>query len=289
MTIKEKGYTHWQGELRDGKFPWKPITRWGIKLTFRRKFFKLLFFLSLIPALVFLVGIYISERLEDFRFMIKESPDFIQINPGYFNSYLTSSLLLFIMVMILVFCGAGLISDDLKYNSLQLYFSRPLKKKDYFLGKISVVAFFLFMVTLIPGLVFFIMKLVFSGSFEFLRAYPWLPVSVVGYSFLVTAFFSLYTLFLSSLSKNRRYVAIFIFGVYFISDILYGIFYGIFRSQHVALLSLKSNLQQVGHILFNQKTPYPFSWIYSFLILFAFCILAGLVLKNKVKGVRIIK
>lgn len=289
MTIKEKGYTHWEGELRDGKFPWWPITRWGIKLTFRKKYFKFLFFISLVPAIVFLGGIYISERLEDFRFMIKGPTDFLQINPAYFKSYFTNDFLLFMMVIILVFCGAGLISDDLKYNSLQLYFSRPLKKKEYFLGKVSVIVFFLFIVTLIPGLILFVMKLIFSGSLKFFASYPWLPISIIGYSFLITGFFSLYALFLSSLSKNRRYVAIFIFGLYIFSDIIFGIFYGIFRNQYFALLSLKSNLQQVGSFIFSQRTPYDFSWFYSFLILFFICVLAGLVLKKKVRGVEIIK
>lgn len=289
MTIKEKGYTHWDGELKEGKFPWRPITRWGIKLTFKKKFFKLLFFISLVPAIVYLAGIYISERLEDFRFMIKGPTEFIQTNPAYFKSYFTNDFLLFMMVMILVFCGAGLISDDLKYNSLQLYFSRPLKKKDYFFGKASVIVFFLFIVTLIPGLVLFFMKLIFSGSLKFFASYPWLLISIIGYSFLVTGFFSFYALFLSSLSKNRRYVAIFIFGLYIFSDILFGIFYGIFRNQYFALLSIKSNLQQVGSFIFNQKTPYDFSWFYSFLILFFICVLAGLVLKKKVRGVEIVK
>ncbi len=63
MTIKERGYTHWEGELKDGRFPWWPITRIGIKLTFKRKFFKFFYAFTLIPALVWLVGIYISERL----------------------------------------------------------------------------------------------------------------------------------------------------------------------------------------------------------------------------------
>jgi hypothetical protein len=59
MTIKEKGYTHWDGEFRDGKLPWWPITRNGIKLTFKKKAFKFFFFATLFPALVFLAGIYI--------------------------------------------------------------------------------------------------------------------------------------------------------------------------------------------------------------------------------------
>ena len=59
MTIKEKGYTHWDGEFLDKKLAWLPITRYGIKLTFRKKFFKLLFFLALTPAVLFLAGIYV--------------------------------------------------------------------------------------------------------------------------------------------------------------------------------------------------------------------------------------
>ena len=289
MTIREKGYTHWEGNLKERRFLWWPITRLGIKLTFKRKYFKFIFFGSLVPAVVYLGGIYISERIEDFRYMLRGSQRFLEVNPAYFKSYFTGSFLLFMMVMILTFCGAGLISDDLKYNSLQLYFSKPLRKKDYFLGKASVILFFLLLLTLIPGLIFFIMKLIFSGSFKFFRAYPWLPLSIIGYSLFLAAFFSFYTLFLSSLSKNRRYVGILIFAVYIFSDIFFGILFGIFKNQYFSLLSLKNNLQQVGAFFFNQKTPYQVPSLYSFLILLSICLLAAVVLKKKVKGVEIIK
>lgn len=291
MTIKEKGYTHWEGELLQKKLPWWPITRFGIKSTFKKKFFKLLFFVSLIPAVIYLVGIYISERLDDFSFMIQgaEQLRVFQINPGYFKSYFTSGFLIFMMIMILVVCGAGLISDDFKYNSLQLYFSRPLKKSQYFLGKASIIFFFLFLLTLVPGLLFLIFKLIFSGSFSLLSSYPWLPFSVIGYSVLVTVFFSFYTLFLSSFSKNRRYVAVLIFAVYFFSDIIFRIFHGIFKNQHFALLSLRANLQQIGAFIFNQKLTYSIPWYYSFLIFFCFSLLAAFFLIKKVKEVEIIK
>jgi ABC-type transport system involved in multi-copper enzyme maturation permease subunit len=289
MTIKEKGYSHWDGEFIIKKFPWWPITRYGIKLTFMRRFFKFTFPMSLLPAVFFLAGIYVSERLEDFPMLGGETSKFLQIDPGYFKTYFTLGFMLFIMLMIVIFCGASLISDDLKHNSLQLYFSRPLKKKDYLLGKIAVIVFFLFIITLIPGLIFFIMKLVFSGSLKFFISYPWLPLSIIGYSFIVTGFFSFYALLLSSLSKNRRLVAILIFGIYFLSDIIYLILRSEFRSHYFSLVSLRANLQQVGAHIFGQKTPYDISWIFSFLVLLGICVFAGFVLKSKVKGVEVIK
>jgi len=289
MTIKEKGYTHWDGTFQVKRFPWWPITRYGIKLTFRRKFFKLLFMLALTPALVFLAGIYISERLEEFRFMIQGDTQFLNINPLYFKTYFTNEFMLFMIVMMLVFSGAGLISDDLKYNSLQLYFSRPITKKDYFLGKASVIVFFIFILTLIPGFIFIIMKMLFAGNFVFLAKYPWLPFSVIGYSFLLTVFFSFYGLFLSAVNKNRRYVAILIFGLYFFTDVLFGIFHDIFHSEYFALLSVRANIQQVGAVLFGQNAPQNVPWILALAVIMGFCILSGFVLKAKIKGVDIVK
>ncbi len=289
MTIKEKGYTHWDGELEERKLPWWPITRQGIKLTFKKKFFKFTFLVSFIPALVYLIGTYISERIEDFPFLQTEQVDFLNINPGYFEAYLTNSSLLFIMVIILMFCGSSLISDDLKYNAMQLYFSRPLRVIDYFAGKISIILFFMLIFTLVPALVILLMKLIFSGSFKFFIDYPWLILSITGYSIVAGLFFSLYALFLSSLSKNRRYAGILIFAVYIFSDIVFGIFHRIFNSEYFVLFSIKSNLKQLGEYLFKQKLSYDVPWYLSFLSILAICGLAVIVLRKKVRGVEIAK
>jgi ABC-type transport system involved in multi-copper enzyme maturation permease subunit len=289
MTIKERGYAHWDGELQDGRLPWWPITRIGIKLTFKKRFFKFFYALTLIPALVWLVGIYVSERLEDFKFMMEGETDFLNVNPLYFKTYFTNDFLLFMVVMILVFCGAGLIADDLRHNALQLYFARPLKKRDYLTGKAAVIFFFLFIVTLVPGIVFIVFKLIFAGNLQFFASYPWLILSVIAYSLLITTFFAFYTLLLSSIGKNRRYVAILIFGVYIFSDIISAIFKEIFHSQYFYLLSIKSNLQQVGAVLFDQRTPWNIPWFYSLIVIVAICLFAGFMLKRKVRGVEIIK
>jgi len=289
MTIREKGYTHWDGRLIAGKHPWWPITRQGIRLSFKKKHFRFLYFGAFIPGLAFLVGIYVSERIEDFRYMIHGQQKILEINPAYFKAYFTSDFLLFMMVMLLVVGGAGLISDDLRYNSLQLYFSRPLSKRDYLLGKAMIILFFLLTLTLAPGLLFIVFKLLFSGSFGLLSKFPWLPLSIAAYSGLVTAFFCLYGLFLSALSKNRRYVAILMFAVYLFSDILHGFFYETFKNPAFALLSLKANLQQVGAVLFKQKPVYPVPWFWSLLVLLAVGLIAALVLNRRVRSVEVVK
>ncbi len=291
MSIREKGYFHWDGEFVQKKLLWWPITRYGIKLTFKKKFFKLVYALALVPAIVFLVGIYLEERIEDFRFMMDGNSQLLKVDPTLFKTYLCNEFLLFMTIIILVFAGAGLIADDLKYNSLQLYFSRPLRKLDYLLGKASVLIFFLLFITLIPGLLLLIMKLIFSGSLKLFVDFPLLPFSIIGFSIFMTIFFSFYTLLLSSISKSRRYVIILIVGIYFFSDILFAIFFNIFRSRspYFSLFSLKVNLQQLGAAFFGVKAPYNVHWIYSLLILAGICCLSSAVLFRKVRSVEIVK
>ena len=47
----------------------------------------------------------------------------------------------FIMILVLL-VGPSLISQDLRFNALPLYFSRPVRRIDYFIGKLGVIAFF---------------------------------------------------------------------------------------------------------------------------------------------------
>jgi ABC-2 type transport system permease protein len=289
MPIAERGYIHWQGTLAERPRPWRTIARHGIRLAFKRKNFKFVLGASLLPALVFMAGVYVSERIEDFKFMMRGRRQILAVNPDFFNAYFSGEFLLFMIVMILVLAGAGLISDDLKHNSLQLYFARPLRKRDYLLGKMGVVSFFLILLTLLPGTLFILLKLIFSGSLKFLAAYPWIPVSVAAVSAVLTVFFSVYALFISSLGRNRRYVSILLFLVYLFSDIFFSIFHGIFHRPAFALLSIKANLQQVSAALFGLAPKYDVPWLYSALILGGLTAAAVVVLLRKVRSVEVIR
>jgi len=289
MSIREKGYHRWDGRLQERRRAWRPITRLGIRLAFKRKFFKFAFSLSFLPAFVFLAGIYLSERLQDFRGFIQKDAVPIQVLPKYFLSYLTADFLLFMTVILLIFCAAGLVADDLKHNALQLYFSRPLTKWDYLLGKAAVVIFFVLLLTFVPGLLLLVFKLIFSGSFAFVVDHPGLPLAIAVYSAMAAVFFASYSLLLSSLCRNRRTASFLIFGVYVFSDMLAGILQGIFRSPYAGLVSVKSNLKIAASPLFGVKPPLEVPWACSCLILSAVVAAAVWVMNRKIRGVTVIK
>ncbi len=287
--VREKGYHHWEGQLREKGPVFWPITRTGIKLAFHRKRFKFLFALSFIPAITFAVGVYISERLEDFKFMAQGAEKTLQVNPGFFKTYLSQDFIFFMILLLMALGGAGLIADDFRHKAIQLYFARPLTRLDYLLGKAGVVAFFVGLLTLVPAIVLFLLKLLFSGSFKFFLDYPWLLLSIIFYSAFLMVFFTCYVLLASSISKNRNYVIALIFAVYYLSEIASRIFYVIFRSPYSKLLSIIGNLQQVAAGVFQVKPAQDVPWYLSFLVLSVFCLLALIFLRRKLRGVEVIR
>jgi ABC-type transport system involved in multi-copper enzyme maturation permease subunit len=287
--VREKGYHHWDGQLEDRRKAFWPISRTGIKLAFERRHFKLLFSMSFLPAVGYAGAIYISERLEDFKFIAQGGERIFQVNPAFLKSYLTTEFIYFIILLLLSLGGAGLIADDFRHKAIQLYFARPIKKFDYLLGKAGVVMFFVGLLTIVPGIILLVLKLLFSGSFKFFLTYPWLILSIIFYSIFLMIFFTAFVLLASSLSKNRNYVIAIIFGLYYLSEIIRGIFYVIFRSPYSALFSFRANLQQVGAGFFLTNKPYSLPWYLSFIVICLFCLFAYFVVNRKVRGVEVIK
>ena len=104
-VVREKGYTHWDGRLAERRFPWLPITRTGIRLAFRKRGFKFVFAGAFLPAFVALGGLYVSERLEDFKALVQSNRALLKIDPNYFKLFLTNQSALFWLVLVLVFAG----------------------------------------------------------------------------------------------------------------------------------------------------------------------------------------
>ncbi len=288
-TIREKGYHHWDGQLKTSFRPAWPIMRTGIKLAFQKKKFKPLFAASFIPAFTYAAGIYISERLEDFKSMGGNLEKFLQINPVFFRSYLTLDFIYFMILLLMSVGGAGLIADDFRHKAIQLYFSRPLQKKDYLLGKAGVVSFFVGCLTLVPALILFVLKLLFSGSFRLLLDYPWLILSIILFSAFIMMFFTAFVLLCSSLTTNRNQAVALMFGIYFFSSILSSILFLIFRSPYAYLLSLKINLDQVAAGFFLTKPAHVIPWYLSFVVVMLFCAFSYFLVYKKVKGVEVVK
>ena len=69
---------------------------------------------------------------------------------------------LFFSMILVLLVGPDLISQDLRFNAIPLYLSRPVRRFEYFLGKLGVIAVFLSAVTIVPVLLAFALGYGFS-------------------------------------------------------------------------------------------------------------------------------
>lgn len=247
MPVKERGYHGWRGSLESRRLPWLPIAVQGIRQVMRKKRAKLLFFFSGFPFLFFLVATYVASKPE-LRFM-QEITRMISDDAQFFNLFFTRSGLMFVMFLISIYAGSDLISGDLKYNSIQLYLSRPLKHGDYLAGKLSVVMFYLLMFSLVPGLLLVLSRAMFSGGWNISLG---TLAAILAYPLLASLALSALVLLFSSFSANTRMSIVGYVGFYFFTNMLAGILSQVvFKKDAFGLLSPERTMRQLSSQFFG--------------------------------------
>lgn len=248
---------------RKNKLLWVPILIRGIKDVFKKRFGKLLFSFSLLPLISFIVPLYITVRPE-LKYMLRRIK-FLANDSSFFYAFFTNNLLIFILLILSIFTGAELISRDFKSNAIPLYFARPITKIDYIKGKLSIILLYLLSFSLIPGLLLIIFKLLFSGQLVSFHIF----IASILYPIIVALFFSSYTLLISSLSNNEKFVKIAIFFIYLLSDIVFRIIHNIIKNSYIGLISIRVNIKNFASAVFGTQSNFNFSGWYSgaFLVL----------------------
>jgi ABC-2 type transport system permease protein len=233
MPIFDQGYQHWSGQLSGHAWRWLAITRRGVKTALQGRFVRLAILASWLPALMLAFVLCMwglverqSDLVETFKpFLTSLLGRPVILGPREYRidiwtlcfHYFLSWELGFVMVLVLL-VGPNLVSQDLRYNALPLYFSRPLRRIDYFLGKLGVIAALLGLSVIGPALVAFVLGLLFSLDLTIFRDTVAIVMGAIVYGLVVAVSAGLLMLALSSLSRNSRYVALLWLGVWILTS-----------------------------------------------------------------------
>lgn len=214
MAVYERAYRAYAGPLTHGSARRMVITRYALADLFANKKFVAWF----VACFAFPVGcgfyIYVVNNLDILRPLGIDATGVgtFSIGPRFFLNYLYIQGLIFAFLTTL-FAGPGLISPDLRNNALPLYFSRPLSRSEYLLGKGAVLALVLSAMTWIPGLVLWVFQAVLAGGrwwSENLRLAP----GIFFGSWLLIAVLALLALSISALVKWKPLAGALIFAVF---------------------------------------------------------------------------
>lgn len=287
MPIHTQDYRHWEGTfIRSNYRRWWVIAKAELKLLTKRKIVRLI---VAIPPIVYVLTygilIYVNNILTD------RLSSFIVIDSGFFQKFLFSITpfpTAFLIALVVIFGGSGLISNDLKHNTLSLYLSKPISWMDYLIGKFIVIGVLLVCMTLIPGLLLFLEHVLLTDT-PFLKENYWVPFSIILYSAIIIVTTSLLMLLFSSLTKNFRYSIIGFCSVWFGLPVIHAILSEILSSSKVALVSIWANLDRLGMALFGMESGYDIHWFWTIIILLALSSFCIFVLRQRIRAVEIVK
>jgi len=194
MPIFDQGYQHWKGTVSGHAWRWLAITRQGLRgqLKGSISLIRILLLMALMPALVLVVVIALWGLFEQGSQTIIDLlkpilPPGVAADPHtYRHAVWTISYSfffkfeIFFIMLIVVIAGPNLISRDIRFNALPLYFSRPLTRLDYFLGKLGVIAALVAAVAVAPAVAAYLLGVCFSLDLGVIRdTWRLLPASIL--------------------------------------------------------------------------------------------------------------
>jgi len=246
MPIYDQSYRPYRGLFSSHATRWWTIARTGVFQFLRRRLFLVFITLTFMPPIVQGFMIYATHQFPD--------QTLVKVDAEFFRRMMEIQTVWFLLLGI--YPGTGLISNDLKSNAIQLYLSKPLTKVDYVLGKFATLATFLLGVTLVPGILLFLLELGFSSDSKFLMAYWWIPLALAGYAACAAISWGLIVLALSSMSRNSRYVGTLLVSFAFFTSGFAQFARGVFNRDGVIVISALDSLKLLSYVFFGGTSEY---------------------------------
>lgn len=162
MAVYERTWRRYDGPLTATSWRWLVITRDALKDAFASRFFLFCYFVALLPTVIALVAVYVSNNLgllEQFG-VTKDVVDPLMLD--FLRAlFLRQAIPTFFLALII---APNLVIPDLSDNALPLYLCRPIDRRDYVLGKLAVMMILLSPVTWIGSTLVFVVQSIYAGD-----------------------------------------------------------------------------------------------------------------------------
>ena len=158
------------------------------------------------------------------------------------------------MLVILIACiaSSGLISNDLKNDSIHLYLSRPISRTDYLVARFIPIFLLLMIYTALPNLLVYFSELYDSGfEMDWVKEHKWLLLGIIIQGMLYSFAYSIIGLTFSAAINRESFAA----GGFFLS--IYGLLIIVefarffIENDAVLLLSISHQLELISYDIYN--------------------------------------
>ncbi|MBI4910425.1 MAG: hypothetical protein HY820_42800 [Acidobacteria bacterium] len=287
MAVYKRSYKAYTGHLTPEWSRWIVIPRYAWQGLFRLRLLTIFYVLCFFYPLGCAVVIYLNNNLAFIRQYMPVPPNgILDIGNKFFLTYtVVQCTLAFILT---AFIGPGLVSPDLANNALPLYFSRPVSRTGYVVGKMMVIAGLLSMITWIPGLMLFGLQASLADS-------KWVTDNwKIAWSIFFSAsvwivFVAMLSLALSAWVRWRIIAGGLMLVVLFVGAGLAEAIRQVWRIDSARFLDVSSNMGNIWTHMFDVKTRYTLTLEDSIMVLAGYTALCIWLLARKIKACEVIR
>lgn len=248
MGVNSLGYRKWNGKLAPSWMRSVVIAKAGIRRAWQSSWLRRILFFAWLPALWFSAGFFIYEKAIEFPEMADSLMPFLKTqvnNPQMDQVFDTIAqgdmrgarhgvwawlLLTFlrypqvlVMALVVGLIAPPLISQDIRSRAFLLYFSRPIDRYEYVLGKLATVWAYLAMISMLPALTLYVAGVLLSPEAGVVASTWDLPLRIIAATMVLAIPTGSLALCISSLTQESRVAGFAWFAILILGWVMFGI------------------------------------------------------------------
>ena len=285
MAVYKRGYERYQGELEGRLRRFLVLPRYAFRRMFRQRLTILILIAALIYPFLCAAFIYLVNSADLLRQFETSFQTFLTIDGRFFMYFVRVQSIFAVFLAALT--GPGLISPDLTNNALPLYFSRPLSRADYTIGRLMAPVTLLSLITWVPGLLLFLFQAAVTEGTWGMDNWRIGVGMFVGF-WLWICFCGLVAVVSSAYVKMRAIAGGLVLGFFFILSGVSAMINGVFRDTWGSLLDPSWITQRLCHALMGTEAPPGPGATASLLAFIIFLLLFVFVLERRLHPVEVV-
>jgi len=235
MSIYKHNYSAYTGKVTPHWTRVLVLARYGFAEAWSSKITVGLFTFSLLPAIVYLVGIYLANNALASALILKGKGAGLAIDAAFFLKVLEGQC--WLALALTSWIAPRLITFDLADNALPILLSHPISRFSYVFGKFIALFASLSVVTWIPCLLLFVYQ-AYSSAQPWFAEHVGIAAGMLIGSLIWIGLLSILGLALSSWVKWRVVATGIIFAAVFVPAGVGGIVSAVMRTKWGLLLNL---------------------------------------------------
>ena len=276
MPIYEQTYRAWEGRAVP-RHRWLTIVKQEFAVLLAQRQFIILYLMSFLQVFLRIMQVVAVDTLATSKrpeiMMVVQQIKGMKIEPQMFFDFIRMQSVF--VVMMALFAGAGMICNDVRNNLWEVYFAKPLTRRDYILGKFSALCFITLSFTAVPAVFLYVLHFILAPNKAWITELYWIPISSVIFSLLVVVPTMLLVLCCSSLFRSMRFVSLAVLIVLMGNSGMAAILADVLENRMYYSVSIPMAINRLGTSLFRLRpffTMNPLAATVMVLIVSAICL-----------------